>query len=264
MRILVAGSSGWIGKKVVQTAMREGHYVRFFDYKLGFDLCDPVRVSYALDDGIEMVINCAGEIREAKSIERPYEHWKNNCLAAAVLFEVAAFRKVPVLHLSSPAVLTPNLPYGASKLGAEIAAASVNRRGGDIRVYRLFNIYGPGQPEDFAVPLMLRKHMAGEQVTVGHNVRDYVYIDDVAKILVREAVESVPTHEITDIGRGIPTSDSELCDLAGAVVGEPRIPHVVSGEPLSATVRIATPRTQTRGWTDLIDGMVNTWESLRS
>lgn len=261
MRILVAGSSGWIGSRVFEKAAREGHEVRPFDYKIGFDLCDPVRVSYGLD-GVDAVINCAGEIREAKSIERPYEHWKNNCLAAAVLFEVAAYRKVPVLHLSSPAALTPSLPYGASKLASELAADSVNKRGGDVRVYRLFNIYGPGQPEDFAVPLMLRKHMAAEQVTVGYNVRDYIYIDDVASILVREAVESVATREITDIGRGVPTSDAELNSLAADIVGV-SINTLFSGDPLSATIRVATPRTKTAGWTDLIDGMVMTWESLK-
>lgn len=83
--------------------------------------------------------------------------------------------------------LHPDTVYGRCKLALGLAfdaAAAVH--GGSAVWGRLFFPYGPGEPAERLIPAVIRGLLRGEPVdcTHGRQVRDFVYVDDVAAALV--------------------------------------------------------------------------------
>ncbi|MFA5139665.1 MAG: GDP-mannose 4,6-dehydratase [Elusimicrobiota bacterium] len=81
--------------------------------------------------------------------------------------------------------------YGASKLGQTLAALSFCRQGLDVRVARIFNVFGQGMPKTLALGSFASQIAAIEagvrpaQIRVGNlsSRRDYVDVRDVARAL---------------------------------------------------------------------------------
>src|SRR6202011_2766469 len=81
-------------------------------------------------------------------------------------------------------------PYSHSKLLAEqITRFYQESFGVPVTIVRPFNLYGPGQSEDFLIPTLIRQALAQDSnaIVVADLTpkRDYIYIDDVVDLLVR-------------------------------------------------------------------------------
>lgn len=76
-----------------------------------------------------------------------------------------------------------------------------------VRILRIANAYGPGQPWDKGqgiVARLMRCAVTGERFQVfgsGQNVRDYVYIDDIAQV-VGGLIASRDQHRVFNVGSG--------------------------------------------------------------
>lgn len=141
-----------------------------------------------------------------------------------------------------------------------------------VRVLRVANAYGPGQPwarGQGIVARLMRCVLTGEQFPVfgaGDKVRDYVFIDDIARavtaLLAQESdatllnvgsgvghsvldlvklVESTTGHEI-----GIQYRESRTFDVASIVLNIERISNLIGYHP-----------------TDIHTGLTRTWNSFR-
>ncbi len=83
------------------------------------------------------------------------------------------------------------------------------------RILRLSNVYGPGDrfsKRKNALQYMIQRLVRDEPIELyagGTPVRDYLYVDDVARALGL-AVERAPLGEITNVGSGVP---ARLADL---------------------------------------------------
>lgn len=94
----------------------------------------------------------------------------------------------------------------------------------DYRVIRLANPYGPYQrPNGIlgAVTTFTYKALKGEEITVygdGSVVRDYIYIDDVVKAIVK-IVNGKNKHRTFNLGCGYGTSISQVLDTIHASLG---------------------------------------------
>jgi dTDP-glucose 4,6-dehydratase len=92
---------------------------------------------------------------------------------------------------SSPAV-PPGSPYAASKVAAEAAVfAEVRCSNLDAVIVRPSNLYGPGQARDKLIPVAVRKLVSNENVPLygdGLHVREWVHVEDVARLVVDLAV----------------------------------------------------------------------------
>jgi UDP-glucose 4-epimerase len=93
----------------------------------------------------------------------------------------------------------PDAPYGVAKLAAEQYAAYYGRiHGLDIAVLRLGNVYGPRQDphgEAGVVAIFIGCILAGKPLTVfgdGEQLRDYVYVSDVAEAVLAAATNRLP------------------------------------------------------------------------
>ena len=95
--------------------------------------------------------------------------------------------------------------YGASKVEA---AALARQEGGGLPLVwvRLFNVYGPGEPEARLLPYLAHRASEGLpiEVTAGEQLRDFTYVDDVAEGLMRLALSlpSRPAWEVFNLGSG--------------------------------------------------------------
>lgn len=99
---------------------------------------------------------------------------------------------IDVADVSSPAY-PPGSPYAASKIAAEAAVlAEVRCAGLDAVIVRPTNLYGPGQATDKLIPVAVRKLCSNELVPLygdGRQVREWVHVEDVARLLVHLAID---------------------------------------------------------------------------
>lgn len=90
--------------------------------------------------------------------------------------------------LAEKAPLEMNKLYGTSKAaGGLLASAAAQQVAVNLRVLRLFNVYGPGEAPHRLLPSLWSNLRAGEHVPLseGTQVRDFVYIKDVVESVVQ-------------------------------------------------------------------------------
>lgn len=117
----------------------------------------------------------------------------------------------------------PDQTYGWSKLCGEYLAAVASRQYGlDVKIYRPFSGYGPGQSFDYPFPSIVRRVMNGENpVTVwgsGDQLRDFIYIDDVVDAVL-ETKNRLASGEALNLGSGVGVSFKELALRTAHVLG---------------------------------------------
>jgi len=176
---------------------------------------------------------------------------------------------VRVVHASTAAVyapshdpvgegarLAPTDVYGSTKLAAEGLLrehAGDGRRAVDLRVLRLFNVYGPGDSNPHLLPEILVQVRASDEITLGNleSRRDYVHVRDVAD-LVRLLALGVTTDETVNVGTGVASSAREVVAELASVTG--RDLSVVSAtsrrRPSDRPVLVADPAR----WLRLLEG----------
>lgn len=118
---------------------------------------------------------------------------------------------------------TPTLPsslYGACKLscgiGAEAAAQVFNKK---MTWGRLFCPYGPSEPAGRFLPDIIDHLLKQQPIACGHGyqVRDFIYVKDVAQILINLLKEEIPG--IINIGSGHPISLRDLAEIVTKELG---------------------------------------------
>jgi nucleoside-diphosphate-sugar epimerase len=161
---------------------------------------------------------------------------------------------------------TPLLPrtiYGTCKHSLQLATAAMSGFNGVTTAWgRLFFLYGPHEHPDRLVASAVRSILAGQpaQVSHGRQIRDYLYVADVADAFVR-LVESDVTGPI-NIAGGQPTALKDIVSRIGALMGRPdliqlgAIPPAPTDMPLvvADTTRLAERLGWTPSW-DLDKGL---------
>lgn len=140
----------------------------------------------------------------------------------------------------------PTSIYGATKLAQEmILNAWALSFGVEVGLLRLQNVYGPGQslsnPYTGIVSLFARMAKAGKAIPLyedGEIIRDFVYIDDVARAIVAVAMQPTTSTTAYDVGSGEATSIRELAHLIAGIYGAPT--PVINGAFRNGDVRAAS------------------------
>jgi len=116
----------------------------------------------------------------------------------------------------------PRTLYTACKVAVSMMTTQVAAECGWTAVTaRIFNIYGPREPEPRLVPSVIRALLAGRpvQVTSGAQVRDFLHIDDVA-----DALWTVATSELTgtvNVASAVQTTVAAVATEIARQVGRP-------------------------------------------
>ncbi|NOX53132.1 MAG: NAD-dependent epimerase/dehydratase family protein [Planctomycetes bacterium] len=317
MRVLVTGGAGFIGSHIVDLLRAEGHApVVVDDLSTGSrdNLSDSVplhvvdiRDRAALAEVFEQVrpqwvSHQAAQMSVSRSVREPLFDAEVNVIGLLHVLELSQQHGVErFVFASSGGVLygdvfepapedhpaAPISPYGITKrVGEDYLRFFAHEHGMKAVALRYSNVYGPRQNphgEAGVVAIFSKKMLAGEQATIhgdGEHVRDYVYVDDVARAnLLALAAELAEPFTALNIGTGVGTTTNQLaarirecCQSCWADAGrDGEVPAAQHGPPRAGDLRsnLVSPKRagQLLGWepkTPLAEGLERTvrwfWE----
>ena len=139
-------------------------------------------------------------------------------VATGTCAEYAPDDNAPCSELSTP--LVPTTLYGACKHAVQVVFQSFARQAGLSAAWgRIFFPYGPGEPAGRLIPSVARALLVGEpaRCTHGRQVRDFIYVEDVASALVALLDSSV--EGAVNIGSGQPVTLRHVIDKVAQHTG---------------------------------------------
>ncbi len=123
--------------------------------------------------------------------------------------------------LVEEAPLNPRGIYGATKAAGMIVSRTHALELGQQWVgVRPFTCFGPGENRTKFIPQILGRALAGEPAptTDGQQIRDFVYVEDVAEAIALAAVASLPQGQILNLGSGEATRLRDVIELVADIV----------------------------------------------
>jgi GDP-4-dehydro-6-deoxy-D-mannose reductase len=214
--VLVTGADGFVGQHLVRGLLARDHEVvaachphshipaewAGVVHVVPLELGNDESVGTAVNSELDAIVHLAAVAYSRDAIARPAETWNVNACGTARLLAAAAERRRtgspgPTFLVTSSAevygeggsrprietdTLRPHSVYGASKLGAEAAAAhAIAAWGLRVIVVRPFPATGPGQTNRL-VPNWLKELRAGKREIEGDPtiVRDFTDVRDTA------------------------------------------------------------------------------------
>jgi nucleoside-diphosphate-sugar epimerase len=224
-RVLVTGGTGFLGAHVVADLRTAGHQAipagrRLAEAVHSVDLRDEASVAQLVDDvRPDTIIHCAayGVAQGDNDFDTSVKvnvGGSLSLLEAAISCGVERFVQVGSCFeygskghdIAEDEALMPTAAYGATKAAATLLtrqrAASSDTR---LVVARPFGLWGPGEPHGRLVPQIIAACRANRplDLTPCDVVRDYSYVADMARSLVKLAFADYRPGEIVNLGSGV-------------------------------------------------------------
>lgn len=251
MKALVLGGSGFIGSHLVDVLLDNGVEVAIFSRSRGShtnanasfheaDFQDTSKLAEALD-GVDVVVHCISTTVPATSALDPCRDVNSNLIGTINLLELMRKKDIRrLIYLSSggtvygpsqnpapvteTAALNPISSYGAVKVAIEnfiqIAQIEWNL---SATILRPSNPYGERQGHKGVQGLigtLFQKYTKNEPVTIygdGSTIRDYLYIKDLANLIVRAVLK--PENGVFNCGSGVGHTVNEIIELFEGYAG---------------------------------------------
>jgi len=251
VRILVTGGAGFIGSHVVDAYRAAGHHVAVADVRAGETGAPGEGAAYPIDirrpdleevfrtERPDVVSHHAAQANVRRSLADPLADGETNVLGTLRVLELsvrhgvrqvifsstagALYGEPETLPVREDAPILPTSPYGLHKyLGEQYMTYFRRVHGLNTTVLRYGNVYGPRQDpstEAGVIAIFTRALLAGRRPVIfgdGTQVRDFVYVGDVAELNLRVLGRdlALPLH----VGTGAGTSVNEVADRLGAIV----------------------------------------------
>ncbi len=248
MTVMVTGGAGFIGSHVAEVFVKKGHDVLVVDNLssghrrnvpdgaqfVQLDIRQDEFARLISDVRPELICHLAAQMDVRKSVEDPVMDADINVVGTLKLAKAAADAGTGTIIFAStggaiygeqdifPAderhPKRPVSPYGTAKYCAEQYLGLFERTGGAKCVFlRFANVYGPRQDphgEAGVVAIFSRLILSGQVPTIfgdGHQTRDYVYVEDVARAHVLAFEKGVAG--AVNIGTGIETDVNRLAEM---------------------------------------------------
>jgi nucleoside-diphosphate-sugar epimerase len=219
MKILITGSSGFVGTYLVKELSHD-HKIVEYDLKRGEDVLDNKLLTKKIK-GVDLVIHLAAFISAQESWEKPMDYIRNNALGTLSVINRAIKAGVKkLIFFSSAAVkVKPLTPYAVSKITAEEIVKLYSDKINTI-IVRPENIYGLGQKANYGYVIhnFIKAVKSGQKINIfgtGNQSRDFVYIDDVVDFVERAISSKVKSGTIFSLGTG---RETKIIDLAKIVM----------------------------------------------
>tara|TARA_B100000767_G_scaffold273549_1_gene304018 strand:- start:54 stop:902 length:849 start_codon:yes stop_codon:yes gene_type:complete len=227
MNILVTGSSGFIGKHLINSLEALDHKVFSFSSKDG-DIFNYDFIKEYENITIDCVYHLAGKTFVPDSWNNPTSFINTNVLGTLNILKFCDSKKLPLIFISAyvygndvrmpvdeDTMPKPNNPYALSKYMAENLCNFYSiYRNMDINIFRPFNVYGVGQDKRFLIPeimLQVKNNMPIEVNTLKPK-RDYIFIDDLVDGLI-SGMNSFNGIEIYNLGSGASISVEQVINI---------------------------------------------------
>ena len=304
-RILVTGGAGFVGSHVADAYIARGDRVWVMDDLSSgrlehvpaaaefaeMDIADPRAARLIREVGFDLINHHAAQIDVRASVADPVADARVNIAGLLNVLEAAcAAGTRRVVFVSSGGVVygeperyptpesaakQPVSPYGVSKFAGECYLNYYREvRGLEYVALRYGNVYGPRQDphgEAGVVAIFCNRLIEGKPLTIygdGEQVRDYVYVEDVASanmIASGMALEDRPGIDARayNVGTQEATSVNTLAALLEGIAGVQ--PGRLHREARPGDVRrntLDTARIRGRGWVpahSLTEGLARTF-----
>ena len=280
MKILVTGGNGFIGKFLIKHLIEKNHQITSFDNysnsneeyfneltKLGVktiqgDIRKQEEISKAAR-GHDVIIHLAAKISVEDSIENPDETFGVNVEGTRNVLTSCLNNDIKNLIIVSSAAVygnrineneilfensktEPISPYGKSKLMMEeIVKEFSNLNKINCIILRIFNVYGPGQSDEYAgvITKFIKNAKKGKPLKIfgdGMQTRDFISIYDVISIIANSLLKLENKRgEIYNIATGETITIGELANLILSLTGGKS--KVEFLKPLDADIRFSNP-----------------------
>ena len=242
--VLIIGGNGFIGSNLSRHLADRGWKVTSFDIVMP-PVTDP-RVEYVMGDffddnvlvnaikGKEIIYHALSTVNPGNSNEKYMMGYGRDFIQTIKLFDMLKEQNAKLIFLSSGGTV-----YGVQEeqpIKESASARPINHYGNvklcienTLRVFdiqakskmmiaRISNPYGPGQDHNKGVGFIdavIRKTLAGEPVEVwgdGEIIRDYIYIEDVCKMLGNLA-EYEGEETVFNVSSATGTSQNEIISI---------------------------------------------------
>jgi UDP-glucose 4-epimerase len=271
-KALVLGAAGFIGRHVSRALAAEGFVVYGLGHGawsasessawgltrwLASDITLKSLGELAGDEALSAIFQCAGSGAVSRSYAAPFEDFERSVSTTAAALEfmrtrcprdsrlvlassAAVYGDQGDVDLTEAATRSPVSPYGFSKVAAE-NLCDAYARFFDVQssVVRMFSVYGEGLRKQLLWDAM-NKFSRGEAefFGTGHEQRDWVHVEDAARLLCVAATARQAKFEVYNCGHD-KASTSEVLSEVARLAGSRAVPRF-SGETHSGNPRRLT------------------------
>eukprot|EP01087_Luapelamoeba_hula_P009867 TRINITY_DN2581_c0_g1_i1.p1 TRINITY_DN2581_c0_g1~~TRINITY_DN2581_c0_g1_i1.p1 ORF type:complete len:302 (+),score=45.76 TRINITY_DN2581_c0_g1_i1:141-1046(+) len=283
-RILVTGSGGFLGQKVVRALEAKGHSVTGFDVLQGQDLLNPTDIENALtvNGQIDVCVHLAAvadlnifaktpEISQAINVDgtrlllAACVRHNTRMLFAGTCCSYGNNGKVEPNDEDFP--LCPTEPYAQSKVDSE---KDIKAAGLPHTIMRLATFYGPHMRMALCPAVFLDRAMKDQPLNIhgpGTQTRTFTYVDDIVSGIV-VLTESEARHNVVNVSTTESVSVLRIAELAKELTGKPDLPvvHVEDRKGQIHHEAICNKRLKSYGWepkTNFEEGMRQSYQWLQ-
>lgn len=230
--ILVTGASGFVGRRLVPILSARGYSVQ------PHSVTDGHIARCTFEPGASAVIHLAGLTFVPDSWQRPLDFYDVNVLGTANVLEYSRHNHASMTFISSyvyghpsklpvseDAPLEAVNPYAHTKVLAEDLCRFYQKHYGvRVAIVRPFNLYGPGQPAHFLIPLLVKQAVSPDTIEFcvadAQPKRDFVHVDDLVAMLLRLAGQFHAG--VYNAGSGTSHSIDEIVGMLNTITGSPK------------------------------------------
>jgi UDP-glucose 4-epimerase len=259
-RAFITGGAGFIGRWVVKRCLQDGYDVTVYDNlcagtldnlsefadRITFhqaDILDEERLASALQEAQPTVLfHLAAHHFIPFCNDNPGETLRVNVEGTHTVLDAAAKAGVDVAIVASSGAIYPSVDdlisedltaapvdvYGLSKLLTE-QVCELFARTTDLKIVaaRLFNTYGAFETNPHLIPHIMESLHEGPSVPLGniHTKRDYIYVEDVAELLLAGAENAQKSYTVVNVGTGIEYSAEDVINHLSDLIGTPITIH---------------------------------------
>jgi GDP-L-fucose synthase len=296
-KILITGSSGFVGKHLITRLMKSGYNNLILPSHKDFELINPNAVATLFNkETPEVVVHLAARCGGiGANMNAPGEFWHDNLMMGINILNCSVQHKSKLIMLGTVCMypkFTPipfkeedifnghpeetNAPYGLAKKCLLTGAQAYHKQYGLQYSYLVpTNMYGQfdniNLNTSHVIPAMLRKFIEAKKnkdpiVTLwgdGTPTRDFLYAGDCAEA-IEKCIEIKAINDYVNLGTGkditmsrLAEIISEIADYSGEIVWDITKPNGQPKRLLDTTKAKKVLEWESR--IDLFDGLVNTY-----